>query len=305
MSDVIQIERVAIAGDPKARALAYLALTKPRIGVLVLMTMAVGFYVAAPHPASPATLWLIAHAILGVGLAAGGANTINQYLEMDFDRLMVRTANRPLSTGILSPVEALVFGVAISVAGVVYLGFTVNELAASITAATVTLYTLVYTPFKRMSPLCVHVGAVAGALPPMIGWAAATGTLSFEAWTLFAIMYFWQLPHFAAIAWQYREDYARAGYPMLPVIDPQGLRLGAHVVNHTVGLIIASLFPVALRMSSVLYAVVAIALGLTFLASGIRFLRIRTAKAARTHVLASIIYLPVLLLVLVFDKLPL
>lgn len=304
MSDAVRCESASIAVDLRTRALAYVALTKPRIGILVLVTTAVGFYLARPASFDFASTILLTHALLGVGLVAAGANGLNQFLEVDFDRLMVRTADRPLPTGVISRAEALAFSMGISTTGTLYLIFSVNLLTAALTASTIAIYALVYTPMKRMTPLSVHVGAVAGALPPMIGWTAGSGALSLEAWALFAILYFWQLPHFAAISWQYREDYARAGYPMLSVVDRDGTRLGPHMTHHTLGLIIASLFPTALRISGAAYAVTAMVLGVLFLISGIRFLRSRTAINARRHVVASIIYLPLLLLALLLDKFP-
>lgn len=303
MSDALIIP-AAMPVDARTRIAAFIALTKPRIATLVLVTTAVGFYLAANRPFDAASLIAMMHTILGVGLVAGGANALNQCIEVEHDKLMDRTATRPLPLGLLSRAEAVTFGLGIGLGGSIYLALQVNLLTAALAASTLAIYLLLYTPLKRMTPLSVHVGAVSGALPPLLGWTGGSGALPLEAWTLFAILYFWQLPHFAAIAWQYRHDYARAGFPMLPVIDPNGLRLGAHVIHHTLGLLIASLFPTALGLAGMTYSIVAVTFGIAFLISGLRFLKIRTPASARLHVVASIIYLPAVLIALMLDKFP-
>jgi protoheme IX farnesyltransferase len=288
-----------------SRALAYLELSKPRIGAMVLVAACVGYYVSVPSPeASLAWALRLLWMLVGTGLVAVGANALNQLLEVEHDAQMVRTAGRPLPSGRLSGREALVFGLGTALVGACILALLVNWLSASVAALTFLSYVFVYTPLKRVTPLCVFIGAVPGALPPVIGWTAGSGSVGRGAVLLFAILFFWQLPHFAAIAWQYREDYARGGYPMLPVVDPDGRRTQLHLITHTVGLLVVSLFPAMSGMAGPLYAVAAVSLGFAFLLSGIVFLSKLTREAARLHVLASVTYLPLLLAVMMVDKTP-
>ena len=283
---------------------AYLELTKTRIIGLVLVVVAVGFFLSLRTQADWAAVALLLHTMLGTALVAGGANALNQYLETDYDGQMVRTQDRPLPSGRLCRAEALAFGVGIAVTGMLYLALQVNLLCALLAGLTLTSYVFLYTPMKRRTPLCVYIGAVPGALPPVIGWAAGGGTLSMEAWLLFAILFFWQLPHFAAIAWQYRDDYARAGYPMLSVIDRDGVRTTLHVITHSVGLLAMSVLPVFAGLNGVVYGIGAVTLGVAFLACGAWFVVRKTASVARFHVVASVTYLPLLFALMMIDRSP-
>lgn len=274
-------------------------LTKPRITSLVLVTTAIGYFMGTQGPLDVARL---VNTLLATALVAGGASALNQYLERDLDGLMRRTADRPLPQGRLSPVTALAFGVALCIAGVLYLALVTNLLAGTLAALTVASYLFLYTPLKRVTPLSTVVGAVPGALPPVGGWAAATGSLSNEAWVLFAIVFLWQLPHFLAIGWMYREDYGRANYPMLPVLDRAGYTTGRHMIAWSVGLIPVSLMPTLMNLTGVFYFFAALALGLMFLASSVLFAARRTTLDARRLFLVSILYLPLLWAFMVLDK---
>jgi len=282
------------------RAYAFFELTKPRIAGMVLVAALVGFYVSGM---SDSASWLrLFAALMGIGFVGAGANALNQYLEADLDAQMVRTRERPIPSGRLTPFEALAFGVGISVAGLLILLLWVNPLSTVLTALTLSSYVLIYTPLKRITSLCVYVGAIPGALPPVIGWAAGSGTLTLGAWLLFAILYFWQLPHFAAICWQYREDYEGAGYPMLSVGDHHGFRTCRHMLTHTVALLMASLLPAMTSMTGATYGVAAMVLGTAFLVCGARFVLHRTTLRARGVVIASVLYLPLLFITLMVDK---
>jgi len=284
------------------RAFAFGELTKPRIAGMVLVAALVGFYVSGSAVSGGVSWLMLIAALTGIGLVGCGANALNQYLEADFDAQMERTRNRPIPSGRLTPLEVLAFGVCISIAGLAILMLWVNSLAALLTGLTIVSYVLIYTPLKRVSSLCVYVGAIPGALPPVIGWAAGSGTLTLGAWLLFAILYFWQLPHFAAIAWQYREDYAGAGYPMLSVGDHHGFRTCRHMLTHTVALLMASLLPALMSMTGPVYAVAAMILGSAFLLCGVSFVMHRSTLRARGVVIASVLYLPLLFITLMMDK---
>jgi len=292
---------LAVAAE-QPRWMAYVELTKLRVSSLVLVAVGVGFCAGWDGAWSAAAVSRLINTVLGTALVAVAANALNQLFEVEHDRKMDRTVGRPLPTCRLNALEVVAFSVTAVVVGVAYLAVTVNEVAACLAAMTFLSYVFVYTPLKRTTSMCVLVGAVPGALPPVIGWAGATGGLGFEAWLLFAIVYFWQLPHFAAIAWQYREDYAKAGYPMLAVIDEDGTRTSLHVVTHTVTLIIASLLPALYGFSGVAYGMGAVVLGLAFLVCGVWFVSNKSRESARFHVIVSIIYLPLLLALLLIDK---
>lgn len=285
-----------------ARLSAYVELAKVRVSSLVLVAVAVGFLLGSGSGDAAGTLWSLAHTVIGTGLVAAGANALNQLLEVDFDGAMERTHLRPLPTGKLSPREVLTFGIACGAIGTLYLSITSALLAAVLAAMTFFLYVVVYTPMKRSTSLCVLVGAIPGALPPVIGWAGATGRIGTGAWILFAIVYFWQLPHFAAIAWQYRDDYRAGGYPMLSVLDDSGMRTRLHVMTHTVALIAASLLPTIYGLAGAAYAIGAMVLGAAFLVSGANFCRSMTREGARAHVIASVIYLPLLFGLMLIDR---
>lgn len=274
-------------------------LTKARLTCLVVLTTLVGFYVGFRGPMD---YLLMLHTLLGTALVAGGAAALNQLLERHHDALMRRTEDRPLPSGRLEAETVLVFGGLCSVAGLVYLALAVNVLTSALGAITLASYLFVYTPLKRVTTLNTAIGAIPGALPPLMGWTAARDGISAEGWSLFAILFFWQLPHFLAIAWMYREDYARAGFAMLPVFDPDGERTARHAVSHTLGLLPVSLCPFLFRLEGVFYLAGACLLSLVFVWQAVRFSRERSAARARRLFYASILYLPLLLLLMAVDK---
>ena len=243
------------------------------------------------------------HALFGTALVASGAAALNQWLERDYDAKMRRTASRPLPSGRLQPATVAIFGGACSVAGLIYLAVLVNPLTSVVGAVTSVSYLFIYTPLKRVSWMNTLVGAVPGALPPLMGWTAARGELSGEGWALFAILAFWQIPHFMAIAWLYKEEYAKAGFVMLPNVDADGSRTALHSVANTVALLFASLCPFAFGLNGKIYLAVALILGAGYFLFAVRFARQLTALRARQLFLASIIYLPLLIAALVGNKL--
>lgn len=274
-------------------------LVKARLTALVLITTLVGFYAGS---SSPVDYWKMFHAMLGTALLACGASALNQFLERELDAKMRRTGDRPLPSGRMSPDAVLLIGVILSVAGLADLIFFVNKLTAFLGALTLISYVFIYTPLKRVTTLNTLIGAVPGAIPPLMGWTGATGEISAAGWSLFAILFLWQLPHFMAIAWLYREDYARAGFQMLPIIDPDGRRTAAQAVCHAFGLIPVSLFPALLGVTGVVYFVGAVLLSVGFFIFAFRFSRVVSTERARQLFIASIVYLPVLLGLLVLDK---
>lgn len=277
----------------------YLALTKPRVTLMVVITMAFGFYIGARGEMD----WLLLlHAVVGTALVAGGTSALNQYFERDIDAKMQRTKKRPLPAGRLQPREAMVFSITISVAGIAHLLLAVNLLTAVLAALTLISYVFLYTPLKQRSSLSTVVGAIPGALPPLGGWTAARGDLSLEGWVLFAILFLWQLPHFLAIAWIYREDYRRGGFPMLTVVDPAGDSAGRQIISNCLALLPVSLLPTILGMAGRLYFVGALALSLFFLGCGIAVMRHRTNVDVRRLLRASLVYLPMLLALMALDK---
>lgn len=277
----------------------FLELTKPRISLMVVVTTAAGFMLAAPRPLPWVLLW---HALLGTALVASGASALNQVVERHTDALMRRTANRPIPAGRLDVDKALIFGLMISLVGTAYLAILVNGLTALIGALTLGSYVLIYTPLKRRSSLSTLVGAVPGAAPPVMGCTAATGELGFLAGILFAILFLWQMPHFLAIAWLYRSDYELGGFPMLTVGHLRGARTARQMVLYAAALIPVSILPNVFGYSGVLYFVGAVALGVMFLGYSIGFSRQHSARAARRLLLASVVYLPVVLLLMVVDQ---
>ncbi len=274
-------------------------LFKARLTGLVLLTTLVGFYLGQQGGIN----WLLlVNTLAGTGLLACGAAALNQYLERDFDALMERTAGRPLPMGRIQPQLVVVLGGVLSVVGLLWLAFGVNLLTAVLGALTLISYLFIYTPLKRKTTLNTVIGAVPGALPPLMGWTAARGDLSIGGWALFAILFFWQLPHFLAIAWMYREDYAKGGFVMLPLADRDGSRTGRSAVSHTLGLLPVSLSPFALQISGAVYLFSALVLGLVFLWCAMQFARQMDRLSARRLFFASILYLPLLLGLMVFDK---
>jgi protoheme IX farnesyltransferase len=274
-------------------------LVKARLTTLVLLTTAVGFYLG--WRGSMNFLFFF-NTLAATALVAGGAAALNQLLECEFDAKMRRTQNRPLPSGRLQPATVAVFGGLTSVAGLVYLALAVNLLTSVLGAVTLVSYLFIYTPLKRVTWLNTAIGAIPGALPPLMGWTAARGELGGEGWALFAILAFWQIPHFFAIAWIYRDEYAKAGFVMLPNADATGRRTAQQTVSHALALFMASLAPFALRMAGPVYLIAALILGAGFLWCAIQFSRHLTLARARQLFLASIIYLPLLLAAMVWDK---
>src|ERR1700722_11182132 len=274
-------------------------LTKARLTALVLLRAHVGSYFGWRGPMD---YLLMFNALAATALVASGAAALNQVLEREYDAKMRRTQNRPLPSGRLQPTTVMLFGGITSVAGLVYLALAVNLLTCVLGAVTLVSYIFIYTPLKRLTWMNTLVGAIPGALPPLMGWTAARNELSGEGWALFAILAFWQLPPFFAIAWMYRDEYAKAGFIMLPNVDADGKRTGQQTVSHTFALLIASLCPFVFKMSGMIYLVGAIILGAGFLFCAIQFSRQLTLARARQLFLASIIYLPLLLALMVWDK---
>jgi len=274
-------------------------LVKARLTLLVLLTTAVGFYLGAEGPINFIAL---AHTVFGTALAAAGAAALNQWWEYKLDALMHRTQSRPVPAGRMRPREALIVGATLSIFGVGYLAFICNALSALLAALTIIIYIFGYTPLKLRSTFNTALGAVPGALPPMIGWAAARGTLNAGAWMLFAILFFWQLPHFFAIAWMYRDDYARAGFQMISSDDQTGERSASQSVFFCMILFVVAGLPAFIRMATVFYLLAELILGGVFIAVAMRFLKTRTPSDARRLFITSIIYLPLLLGALVLSK---
>lgn len=284
----------------KSRITDYVALAKPELTLLsVLTAVCSAFLASGPKLPSAAIL----HTFMGTLLVGGGAGILNQFIERDYDRLMRRTANRPLPAGRVRPVEALSLGLFVALCGVADLTFFTNILAGCLAVATLVTYLLLYTPLKRLTPAATVVGGVPGALPPVIGWVAVRGELSLEAAALFAILFFWQMPHFFSLAWMYRSDYARAGYRMLTVVDKDGRRTSRHILAHSVGLFASSLLPYSFGFLNLTYAILAPILGTFLLVASLNFVRTRENAAARQVFLASLIYMPCLLLGMVIGKL--
>ena len=274
-------------------------LVKARLTLLVLLTTAVGFYLGADSPINFAALL---HTVFGTAAAAAGAAALNQWWEYKLDALMHRTRSRPVPAGRMRPRDAVVLGAALSIFGVAYLAFVCNALSAALAAITIIIYIFAYTPLKRVSTFNTALGAVPGALPPMIGWAAARGTLNAGAWMLFAILFFWQLPHFFAIAWMYRDDYARAGFQMISSDDHTGERSASQSVFFCMLLFVVAGLPAFLGIATVFYLLAELILGGVFIAAAMRFLKTRTPSDARRLFITSIIYLPLLLGALVLSK---
>ena len=286
-------------GRPRSTAAAYRELAKPRIVTMVLVTTILGYAMAGGAFQPVYLVWLL----LGTGMVAGGASALNHYLERDADARMNRTKNRPIPSGQVSPNAALNYGAYLVLAGTVLLGRKVNLLTAHLGLLSAFLYVLVYTPLKRLSWWNTPVGAIPGAIPPLMGWAAATNNLSLGAWLLFAILFIWQHPHFYAIAWMFRDDYDRGGFKMLPVVYPDGKRTFRQILGYSLLLIPVSLSPTLIGMSGWIYFVGALAMGIFMLASSVTLIRSHTYRDARKVLRASIIYLPALMGLIVLDTL--
>ena len=273
-------------------------LVKPRLVVMILITTAAGFYLGART-----VNWLLClHTLIGAGLTAAGVLGLNQYLERDADAQMKRTQGRPLPDGRMSPLVALFVGAALTGSGMLYLTFVVNVLSGFVISLIVVSYLLLYTPLKRKTSLCTLIGAVPGALPPVVGWVAARGSLTGEAWVLFAILFLWQLPHSLAIAYIYREDYAKAGFRLLPVIHPDGSSTCRQIVVNCVALLGIGLLPTLCNIAGSVYFFTALVSGVAFLAAGIYLARTRSVKAARYLLYASLLYLPMVFITMALDK---
>ncbi len=290
--------RVGVAAATPSRAADFVTLTKPRLNFLVLVTTLAAFYLGggAEQP-----LLVLLHTVIGTALVAGGASALNQVWERDTDRLMRRTRLRPLPDMRLHPQDAMWFGVLLSAIGVAEFALGVNIRTAAIALITLLSYVLLYTPLKRRTSLSTIVGAVPGALPALMGWSAATNTLSIEGWVLCGIVFMWQMPHFLAIAWMYRDDYARAGIPLLPVIEPDGRSTGRQAVIYAVALIPVSFLPSAVGLASAWYLAGAIVLGAILLVLSLEFAATRSLVAARRLFFTTILYLPLLWMVLLAD----
>jgi protoheme IX farnesyltransferase len=282
------------------RARAFFELTKPRITFEVVLVAAVGFRLGTPTGAFDWEQFF--HAMFGIALLSSGISTLNQYWERDLDRLMRRTASRPLPTGRVKPAHALIFGVLLTILAEAYICPLVNPLSALLGLATAIGYVLFYTPLKTKTWLSTAIGSFPGAMPPLMGWAAAAGTIGVEAWVLFAIMFFWQFPHFYAIAWMYREDYRRAGIVMLPVIEADGAQTKRQILITALITIPFSVMPLFLGISGYLYLIGAIALGAIFLRSSMQLVRTGTNLDAKRLLRVSVLYLPTLYLLMILNQ---
>ncbi len=278
---------------------AFFELTKPRVIRSVILTSVVGFYLAS---SGRLDLLLLFHTLVGTTLLSGGAAALNEFIEREADGRMRRTCSRPLPSGRLSESDALIAGSILIVVGSFYLALLTNLLAAFLGCVTLAVYLLVYTPLKMKTPICTTIGAIPGAIPPLIGWAAAKGSLDSHALLLFAILFAWQFPHFLAISWLYKEDYKRAGFAMLSSIDPDGRRTGRRILIFTVILFGLSVVPVTSGLTGTVYLVGALVLGSVFLWFGFEAALFRTTTAARHVLMASVVYLPLLLFLMVIDK---
>ncbi|HKP71943.1 MAG TPA: heme o synthase [Pyrinomonadaceae bacterium] len=292
---------VAAAGGAATREKlsAYLELTKPRITSFVVLTTAAGFFLGTKDTLN---YQLFAHTMIGVGLLCSGISALNQWMERDLDGVMRRTARRPLPSGAITPRAAFIFGLSLTVGAEIYLGLLVNWLSALCGVSVIVGYLLCYTPLKTRTSLSTLVGAFPGAVPPLLGWAAATNHVGREAWALFAILFLWQFPHFFAIAWMYKEDYARAGILMLPVVEPEGRLTKQQIVVWTLLLVPVSLAPAALGISGAVYFFGALVLGALFLWSSVAAAVTLSRRSARRVLLASVLYLPVLFGLMVINQ---
>ena len=285
----------------RSRAVDFYSLTKPELTFLSVLTALAGAYLATNDLTSGT--FLLAHVMVGTMLVGGGAGALNQFIERRFDSMMKRTENRPIPSGRISSLEALLFGMLLSASGVCYLFATTNLLTTALGLVTLLSYLFLYTPLKRLTWLSTIVGGIPGALPPVMGWTAVKGDVSLEALVLFGILFFWQMPHFFSLAWMYRKDYDRAGFPMLPVLDADGKRTSVQIVGHTVCLLAASLLLTQVSGLGPLYLVGSSIIGCGFLACGVVLAARRDTASARRVFFASLVYLPLLLAIVVVDRL--
>lgn len=300
MSDNAGRVRAAVVSNSSSKLWSYVVLTKPDVTFLVVITTVAGFYLGS----TGAIDWgLMLNTLFATMLVAGGTAALNQYVEREMDAVMRRTAGRPLPSGTLQPRDAVIFGVSTIVAGGLWLALAVNGLSALVALATSVLYLGLYTPLKTRTPLATAVGAIPGALPPLIGWAAARGSLSLGGWVLFAILFFWQFPHFMAIAWMYREDYARAGIKMLPVVHPKGDSTFRQIVMTSAILVWVSALPTVIGMTGISYFFAALALGMLLLQVSLWANRRRTNARAKWLMHATVAHIPILLCWMIADRL--
>ncbi len=283
----------------RMRVAAFVELTKPRIAIMLVLTSAAGFYLGT---IGAFDYFLFANSMIAITLLAFGVATLNQYWERDLDKLMTRTSNRPLPTSKVTPTEALVFGILQCAVAEMYLFLLVNPLTAFLGLLVIIGYVLVYTPLKTRTSVSTAIGAIPGALPPLMGWTAAANDITLGAWALFAMQFLWQFPHFLAIAWMYREEYAKAGILMLPVVEPSGKITARQIVMFTIMLIPVSLAPFFFGLSGPIFLVGAVILGVLFLFASIQAARAKTNEKAKRLLLASVIYLPLLFMLMVADK---
>jgi len=277
---------------------AYIELTKPRIALMLVLTSAAGFYLGADKGFNfPVFL----NAMIGISLLAFGVATLNQFIERRTDKLMERTASRPLPTKKITPTEALIFGVSLTVVAEIYLAFLVNGLTAVLGLIVIVGYVFLYTPLKTKTSFSTAIGALPGALPPLMGFTAAANEITLGAWVLFAMLFLWQFPHFLAIAWMYREQYAKAGILMLPVVEPEGKITAKQIVIFTVLLLPVSLAPFFIGVAGWIYLIGAVVLGIWFLWASIEAARAKTVEKARKLLLVSVVYLPIIFALMVFD----
>ncbi len=281
------------------RPFAYVALTKPDVTFLVVITTLAGFYMGAPGPIAGL---LLLNTLLGTTLVGAGTSALNHYIERASDAKMRRTAGRPLPLGLLQPKEALIFGVSFVLFGAVYLAVLVNGLSSFLALATCVSYLGIYTPLKKLTPMSTTIGAIPGAIPPLIGWAAARGSLSSNAWILFAILFLWQFPHFLAIAWMYREDYARGGIRMLPVLDPSGRATFRQVIGTAALLVPVSLLPSVVGLTGIRYFFGALVMGMALVQMCLWAERGKTKIRAKWLMHATVLHIPLLLALMMFDK---
>jgi heme o synthase len=291
--NIIQIQSISVS----EKVAAYFELTKPRIAFMLVLTSAAGFYLG-----SVSFNWILfVNAMVAITLLAFGVATLNQYIERDIDKLMTRTESRPLPSGRLSALEALIFGSILCIVSEVYLYFAVNPLTALLGLAVIVGYVFLYTPLKTRTSLSTAIGAIPGALPPLLGFTAASNEITLGAWITFAILFVWQFPHFLAIAWMYREQYAKAGILMLPVIEPEGKITARQIVAFAVILLPISISAYFVNLAGVVYLVGAIVLGLWFLFESVKMARLKTDAQARKLLRVSVIYLPLVYLLLALN----
>lgn len=296
-SAAINIDQTSLTA--RDRVMAFVELTKPRIAFMLVLTAAAGFYLGT---GASFDVVLFVNTMIGITLLAFGVATLNQWMERSIDPLMDRTAKRPLPTGKVTSIEALVFGVVQCVVAELYLLFLVNGLTAALGLVVIVGYVLMYTPLKTRTSASTAIGAIPGAMPPLMGWTAASNEITLGAWALFAFLFLWQFPHFLAIAWMYKEQYAKAGILMLPVVEPDGKITARQIVLFTIMMVPVSVAPFFLGISGVISLIVGTILGVWFLVESIRTARSRTKESARRLLLVSVLYLPIIFAVLVLDK---